>query len=153
MVEAAVTFVVAFLGRQAAGLVERVGSDVNSAFDDKVADLYEWVKARLSVRRAGRRAIEEVEMRPDDESAKRSLEDQLSDEVEADPGFAAEMTERVEALEAARPASWSVTSGSGPAIGGDVDVRADRGSAAAVQMRDVTLGGSPNPSEPGRPPA
>ncbi|MEU9233517.1 hypothetical protein [Streptomyces subrutilus] len=35
---------------------------------------------------------------------------------------------------------------SGLAVGGDVDVRADHGSAAAVTMGNVTLG---NPSQPG----
>ncbi|GGS37909.1 hypothetical protein GCM10010253_09300 [Streptomyces badius] len=60
-------------------------------------------------------------------------------------------SEREEAAEILRallrthaPADGAVPGG-GPTIGGNVDIRADHGSAAAVQMGDVTVGTPPQP--------
>jgi hypothetical protein len=61
-------------------------------------------------------------------------------------------SEREEAAEILRallqthaPTDGAKVSADGPMIRGSVDVRADRGSAAAVQMRDVTVGTPPPP--------
>ncbi|ESU50736.1 hypothetical protein K7395_02485 [Streptomyces filamentosus] len=60
-------------------------------------------------------------------------------------------SEREEAAEILRallrthaPADGAAPSG-GPTISGNVDIRADHGSAAAVQMGDVTVGTPPQP--------
>ncbi|MFB8241066.1 hypothetical protein ACFC58_31470 [Kitasatospora purpeofusca] len=60
--------------------------------------------------------------------------------------------EREEAAELLRtllrthaPAVGFPTAVSGPTILGNADVRADHGSVAAVQMRDVTIGSPPQP--------
>ncbi|MFJ9823268.1 hypothetical protein ACIRSU_02710 [Streptomyces sp. NPDC101160] len=61
-------------------------------------------------------------------------------------------SEREEAAEMLRallqthaPADRAEPSAGGPTIRGNVDIRADHGSAAAVQMRDVTIGTPPQP--------
>jgi hypothetical protein len=151
MVEVAVGFLAAYLARKAAGLLDRVGSDVDRAFDARVGELYEWVKGRLTGRRAGRRTVAGLEARPEDEQAWQALADQVADEADGDHAFAERLAAWVAQLEASRPPSWgvSVSSESGPAIGGDVVVHAEGGSAAAVQMGDVRVGGDPSP--PGRP--
>ncbi|MFB7978516.1 hypothetical protein ACWF95_31760 [Streptomyces vinaceus] len=43
------------------------------------------------------------------------------------------------------PADGAEAPSNGPTIRGNVDIRADHGSAAAVQMRDVTVGTPPQP--------
>ncbi|MER7723542.1 hypothetical protein [Streptomyces sp. NPDC096323] len=48
-------------------------------------------------------------------------------------------------LQTHAPADGEKTPGDGPTIRGHVDIRADHGSAAAVQMRDVTVGTPPQP--------
>ncbi|MFI6802885.1 hypothetical protein [Streptosporangium canum] len=48
-------------------------------------------------------------------------------------------------LDAHASAGGVTATGDGQAIGGNVDVRADRGSAAALRMRDVTVGTPPKP--------
>ncbi|MEU4173557.1 hypothetical protein [Streptomyces sp. NPDC026589] len=59
----------------------------------------------------------------------------------------ARIADELRTLLAQQTSHSSVSAGqSGLAVGGDVDVRADRGSAAAVTMGNVTLG---NPSQPG----
>ncbi|MGZ2361732.1 hypothetical protein LRE75_34510 [Streptomyces sp. 372A] len=59
----------------------------------------------------------------------------------------ARVADELRTLVAQQTSHSSVSAGqSGLAVGGDVDVRADRGSAAAVTMGNVTLG---NPSQPG----
>ncbi|MFE6697833.1 hypothetical protein [Streptomyces sp. NPDC057718] len=61
-------------------------------------------------------------------------------------------SEREEAAEILRallrthtPADGVEAPADGPTIHGNVDIRADHGSAAAVQMRDVTIGTPPQP--------
>ncbi|MFE5595668.1 hypothetical protein [Streptomyces sp. NPDC056549] len=61
-------------------------------------------------------------------------------------------SEREEAAEILRallqthaPADGAETPTDGPTIRGNVDIRADHGSAAALQMRDVTVGTPPQP--------
>ncbi|MEV3994049.1 hypothetical protein AB0J57_34745 [Streptomyces sp. NPDC049837] len=61
-------------------------------------------------------------------------------------------SEREEAAEILRallqthaPADAAEAPADGPTIRGNVDIRADHGSAAAVQMRDVTVGTPPQP--------
>ncbi|MER5419040.1 hypothetical protein [Streptosporangium roseum] len=48
-------------------------------------------------------------------------------------------------LDAHAPAGGVAATGDGQAVGGNVDIRADRGSAAALRMRDVTIGTPPKP--------
>lgn len=45
----------------------------------------------------------------------------------------------------------AATAGPVVQVYGDAEVKADDHSAAALQMRDVTVGGSTNPSQPGQP--
>jgi hypothetical protein len=61
-------------------------------------------------------------------------------------------SEREEAAEILRallrthaPGDGAAAPAHGPTISGNVDIRADHGSAAAVQMRDVTVGTPPQP--------
>ncbi|BBJ47064.1 hypothetical protein SSPO_097820 [Streptomyces antimycoticus] len=59
----------------------------------------------------------------------------------------ARVVEELRTLQAQQTSHRSVSAGqSGLAVGGNVDIRADRRSAAAVTMGNVTLG---NPSQPG----
>ncbi|MFG2989520.1 hypothetical protein ACGFZK_09575 [Streptomyces sp. NPDC048257] len=49
-------------------------------------------------------------------------------------------------LDAHAPAHGVSATGDGQAVGGSVDIRADHGSAAALRMRDVTVGTPPKPA-------
>jgi hypothetical protein len=70
----------------------------------------------------------------------------LEDAAEGDTEFADALQQVVEQLLAAsNPSAGVSASEGGQAVGGNVDIRADHGSAAAFTMGDVTLGNPPVP--------
>ncbi|MEU6821561.1 hypothetical protein ABZ921_13090 [Streptomyces atriruber] len=56
--------------------------------------------------------------------------------------------EALRALLREHTGSGTVTTGEGQSVGGNVDIRADHGSVAALRMGDVTLGNPPQPGPP-----
>lgn len=64
-----------------------------------------------------------------------------------------EYPDAAEHLRALIASSGVAEASTGPVVQvyGDAEVKADDHSAAALQMRDVTVGGSTNPSQPGQP--
>jgi len=63
-----------------------------------------------------------------------------------DASFAEAVTALLDQLQAATHAGLALASGPGStAIAGNVDIRAETGSAAALHMRDVQLGVTPRP--------
>lgn len=85
---------------------------------------------------------------------RRRLTDSLEDAAERDPDFAQSLQALVtelQALPAAAPGDGGVVaSGGGQAVGGNVDICAEGGSAAALTMGDVTIGAAEHPRMPGR---
>jgi hypothetical protein len=77
VVEIAIGFLSAYLARKAGGLLARAADDVDGVIDDKLGQLYEFVKKRMRrLGRPGERSLERLEEQPDD---KRNRSDALED--------------------------------------------------------------------------
>jgi hypothetical protein len=128
-----------------AWLVGRARGRVDEALDAGADRLGELVTGRLGGDPALERAAEEAEAGREElsERTRRRLTDSLEDAAERDPAFATALTELVRELHSVR--------GDGLTIGGNVEIHAESGSAAALTMGDVTIGTPPppNPPQPG----
>ncbi|WP_182606991.1 hypothetical protein, partial [Streptomyces alkaliphilus] len=146
-----VGYVFAWLtARVAARGAERAGEAVDARVDAGLDRIGGPVAGRLGGDPALERAGEEAErgMEEPSERTRRRLVDSLEDLLERDPAFADEL---LQALEVLGPGGGGVTaSDGGQAIGGNATIRAAHGSAVALRMGDVHLGGGAgNPSGPG----
>ncbi|MER6632322.1 hypothetical protein ABT301_29580 [Streptomyces sp. NPDC000987] len=151
-VEIAVGYVFAWLvakGRRVAG---RADAEVNRSLDAGMDHLHELVSRKLGQDPALERAREEAEAgQPEpSERTRRRLADSLEDAAERDTAFAEALEKLVQELQASGGSGGGVSaSGDGQAVGGNVGIRAEGGSAAALRMGNVTLGSAPNPQQPG----
>ena len=136
-----VGYVAAFLARKAAGLAGRA---VNDVVDAKLDQLYEVVRQRLG----GEPALTRLgEPGGDTPRTRQRVELALQDAVEADPGLAGELERLVDELDAAG-GRQVVASAGGIAVGGNVEIRADRGGVAAQRIEGgVSAGYRPEPGE------
>ena len=94
MIEMAVGYVGAYLARKSMDVLARAGSDVDAAIDDKLSELYEWVKAKLTGRPSGEASLRVLEGSPESEDQQTVVADQLAQAVAGDP----EAAEHIEAL-------------------------------------------------------
>jgi hypothetical protein len=128
-----------------AWLVGRARGRVDEALDAGADRLGELVTGRLGGDPALERAVEEAEAGQAElsERTRRRLTDSLEDAAERDPAFGAALAELVRELHSVR--------GDGLTIGGNVEIHAESGSAAALTMGNVTIGTAPppNPPQPG----
>jgi hypothetical protein len=123
---------VGYLGRKATGLVDRAARDADVAFDRKVGELYERVRSRLA-QRLDPQTVEAVAHGRHE--AIQALTNLVANVADEDPEFAAELHQRVKALEASKPPWWC--------------------TAVSADRRPVIIGGmssharSPHPDDPG----
>ncbi|MEV6055954.1 hypothetical protein [Streptomyces sp. NPDC052107] len=154
-VEIAAGYVFAWLARKAQRVAGRADAEVDRGLDAGMDRLHELVSRKLGQDPALQRAAEEAGEGREvlSERTQRRLTDSLEDAAERDAGFAQALANLVEELQAAAAAGTAgggvSASGDGQAVGGNVDIRAEGGSAAALRMEDVTIGSAPNPSQPG----
>lgn len=151
-IEIAVGYVFAWLVRKAKRVAGRADEEIDRTLDEAMDRLHDLVSGKLGEDSALHRLTEEAEAgqeRPGDRTRQR-VQLALEDAAEQDPGFLEALNravEQVQFLDRAAPASGGVRAGDGgAAIGGDTHIKADHGSAAAVNMGNVTLG---NPTQPG----
>jgi hypothetical protein len=153
-VEIAVGYVFAWLvakGRRVAG---RADTEIDRSLDAGMDRLHELVSSKLGQDPALERAREEAEAgrAEPSERTRRRLADSLEDAAERDGVFAEALEKVVSELQAdagSGSRGGVSASGGGQAVGGNVNMRADGGSAAALRMGNVTLGPAPNPPQPG----
>ncbi|MGP3968416.1 hypothetical protein [Streptomyces sp. 6N223] len=136
-VEIAVGYVFAWLVSKARPVAGRGDTEV-----DRLGEL---VTGRLGGDPALERAVEEAEAGQEEpsERTRRRLVDSVADAAERDHDFATALAELVRKLQAG---------GDVQVVGGNVDIHAEGGSAAALRMGDVTIGSPPptaNPPQPG----
>ena len=150
--EIAVGYLFAWLvakGRRVAG---RADVEVDRGLDAGMDRLHELVSRKLGQDPALERAREEAEAGQTEpsERTQRRLADSLEDAAERDGAFAQALEKLVKELQASSGSGGGVSASSeGQAIGGNVDIRAEGGSAAALRMGNVTLGSTGNPQQPG----
>jgi len=151
LVEATIGLLVGYLGRKATGLVDRAARDADVAFDRKVGELYERVRSRLA-QRLDPQTVEAVAHGRHE--AIQALTNLVANVADEDPEFAAELHQRVKALEASKPPWWctAVSADRGPVIIGGMSIHGGQ-HAASITNTNVYLGGhSPqDPTLPGRP--
>lgn len=154
-VEIAVGYVFARLLRKAKRVGERADVEVDRSLDARLNRLHDLVSGRLGDDLALTRATEEAEqgLPEPTERTRRRLTDSLEEAAERDPGFAQELEKLVKELQtataAAPGADGVVVTAGGTAVGGNVDVHAESGSAAALTMGDVSIGSVADPRQPG----
>lgn len=153
-VEIAVGYVFARLLRKAKRVGERADAEVDRSLDARLNRLHDLVSGRLGDDPALTRATEEAEqgLPEPTERTRRRLTDSL-EEAARDPGFAQELEKLVKELQtataAAPGADGVVVTAGGTAVGGNVDVHAESGSAAALTMGNVSIGSVADPRQPG----
>jgi hypothetical protein len=108
MIEMAVAYVGAYFGRKALGLLGRAGTDVDAAVDEKLGQLYEWVKGKVTGRPSAEVSLSLLEDAPDGEKQQTLLVDQLAQAVADDDEAAGELQALVEELERVRPPGISI---------------------------------------------
>jgi len=108
MIELAVAYVGAYLGRKALGLLDRAGTDVDAVVDEKLGTLYEWVKGKLTGQPSAEMSLSLLEDSPEGEKQQTLVVDQLAQAVAGDEGATAELQALVDELERVRPPGISI---------------------------------------------
>lgn len=142
-VEIAVGYVCAWLVGKARRVGGRVDAEVDRGLDAGVERVHQVVSRALGGDSALERAAEEAEGGEVSVRTRRRLADALEEALEHDGELAAALREALGGV-----AGAVVAHGDGVAVGGDVDVRAEGGSVAAVRVGDVTIGNPPVPGSP-----
>jgi|SRR5882757_6235513 len=149
--ELAVGYVVAWAVRKARRVAGAADEVVDQALDSAVDRVHDLVAERLGGERALARVEEEAAAGSGElsEQSRQFLLLALEDEAGRDAAFARDLKQAVAAVREAQAGGASVlASGDGIAVGGNVDIKAEGGSAAAVRMGDVRLGNPPLPGPP-----
>jgi hypothetical protein len=100
MIEMAVAYVGAYLGRK---LLDKVSDDIGDAFENKLGQLYQWVKAKLAGRPSGEVSLSLLGDAPDGEKQQTLVADQLSQAVAGDEAASRELQALVAELDKLRP--------------------------------------------------
>ncbi|NJP47744.1 chromosome partitioning protein [Actinacidiphila epipremni] len=147
--EIAVGYVFAWAVRKLRRVAGPADQLVDEALDATVERVYDVVTARLGGERALARVEEEAQSGAAELSPanRQLLQLTLEDEARRDDGFAAQLAEAVEAAQAAEAQHGPlVATGKGIVVGGNVDIKAEDGSMAALQMGDVHFNAPPKPT-------
>ncbi|MCW7941460.1 hypothetical protein AAW14_04970 [Streptomyces hygroscopicus] len=145
----AVGYAFAWLVRKAKRVAGQADEEVDRGLEAAMDRLHELISAKLGQDPALERAGEEAEAGQMELSprTRQRLELAVEDAAERDSAFSEALNRAVKDLQAATtPVGGVSVTGDGQAVGGDVDIRAEHGSVAALRMGDVSLG---NPSAPG----
>ncbi|MEV6113012.1 hypothetical protein AB0L59_10930 [Streptomyces sp. NPDC052109] len=138
----------AWLLRKAKRVAGRADQEVDRTLDAAMDQLHELVSRKLGEDPALHRLAEEARAGQDQASdrTRQRVQLALEDAAEEDPGFREAMDRAVKQLQSLSGTSGGASAGDGGmAVGGNVDIRADHGSAAAWSMGDVSLGNPPQP--------
>lgn len=150
-IEIVVGYLFAWTVRKATRVAGRADAEIDRTLDTAMDRLHDVVDRKLGQDPALRTLAEEAEAgqdKPNDRTRQR-VELALEDAADSDPGFAAALEHALEELQTLPQTGGGVSaSDSGTAIGGNVHIRADRGSAAALNMGNVTVGNPPRPGPP-----
>jgi hypothetical protein len=103
MIEVAVAYLGAYLGRKALGIVGRAADDADAAIDEKLGQLYDWVKGKLTGRPSGEVSLSMLEDDPEGEKQQALVTDQLGQAVTDDDAATGQLEALVEELDRLRP--------------------------------------------------
>src|SRR5438874_4488448 len=94
MIETAVAYVGAYLARKSLGLLARAGSDADAAINEKLSQLYGWVKSKITGRPTSELSLRVLEATPEGKDQQALVTDQLTQALAKD----GEATRQLEAL-------------------------------------------------------
>ncbi|MEW1780475.1 hypothetical protein [Streptomyces sp. NPDC086777] len=153
-VEIAAGYVFAWLVAKSRRVASRADAEIARNLPIGMDRLHDLVGRKLGQDPALKRAREEAEAGETEPSelTRRRLAVALTDAAERDGAFAEALEKLIEELQAGagtRSADGLSASSDGQAVGGNVNIHAEGGSAASWRMGNVTLGSAPNPQQPG----
>jgi hypothetical protein len=109
--------VVAVLAPYLAKAGEEFAKEAGKAAADKIGALYQAIKARFQRHPAATESLSDLEKAPDDEDARAVLRVQLKKQLAADPAFATELQQLVQAIGQDQPATTFLTQVYGGEVG------------------------------------
>ena len=142
MIEMAVAYVGAYLGHK---LLDKVSDDVGEAFESKLAQLYQWIKAKLTGRPSGEVSLSLLEDAPDGEKQQTLVADQLSQAVAGDEAASQELQVLVAELDKLRPPGITIKGLAragdlhAEQIGADVEGTLPEGSTVSGEATATTV--------------
>ncbi|MGW7529281.1 hypothetical protein [Streptomyces sp. NPDC054783] len=151
-IELVVGYLAAWAVRKGHRVAGRVDQEVDQALDAGMDRLHEVVASKLGGNPAlERMSLEAQSGQEPSEQARQRVKLALEDATDDDPDFAQALQAAVDQLEElTQQGSAVIATGDGAsAVGGNVSIRAHRGSAAAWTMGDVSIGTPPDPQQPG----
>jgi hypothetical protein len=140
----AVGYLLAWARRKAGRVGAAVDVEADRVLDASLAKLHQVVSDHLGPD-SGLARMDTADPEAVSDRVRQRVELDVADAVADDTGFAAELERSVVAVQLAERAagvSLDVGSNSGVVVGRDASVQATGGGVAALQMRDVSLGGS-----------
>jgi hypothetical protein len=147
-IEVAVGYMIAWAVRKAKRVAGRADAEADRTLDAAMDRLHALISGKLGEDPALRMLTEEAgtgRTALSGETGQR-VRLALDNAAQQDPGFAEALDRAVRELQAVSRASGAVSAGDGgQAAGANVHIEADRGSAAAWNMGNVTLGNPPQP--------
>ncbi|MFJ8273777.1 hypothetical protein ACIQ8G_26445 [Streptomyces sp. NPDC094154] len=151
-IELVVGYLAAWAVRKGCRVAGRADQEVDQALDAGMDRLHEAVASKLGGDPAlERMALEGQSGQDPSERTRQRVQLALEDATDDDPDFALALQAAVDRLEELKQQNGAVTAtgdGTG-AVGGNVSIRADHGSAAAWTMGNVSIGAPPDPQQPG----
>ncbi|RJQ82602.1 hypothetical protein D5S17_02185 [Pseudonocardiaceae bacterium YIM PH 21723] len=138
-IEPALGFLATWIGGKLGKAVE---NRVDSLLESGLTRLHDLVQARMSGDSAYEKFESELSDGVENPRTRERVRLSLEDLCEQDPEFARELEALVEQLVATQQASGIQTGDNGQVFTGDVSIKASGGSAAAVSMGDVSIGGA-----------
>ena len=150
-VELVVGYLVAWAVRKARRVAGRADAEVDAALDAGMDRLHDVVAAKLGGDPALAKLAANADVGVDSPRTRERVRLAVQDAVEEDPEFGERLAEALAAVQQAEASVGAkVTGDHGVAVGGDVAIHAEHGSAAAWEMSNVSFGQPPDPSQPGR---
>jgi len=146
-------YLIAWAWRKARRVGAGLDKEVDQAVDAGLDRLHDLVSAKLGADPALEKLQGEAAATGGaTDRTQRRVEDAVAEAAEEDTTFAGALEAILGELAVSAPAAGVIAGGDrSAAVGGNAEVRADRGSAAALTMGDVTLGAPPpDPTKPGR---
>jgi hypothetical protein len=152
-IEFVVGYLVAWVVRKARRVGERADAEVDLALDAGMDRLHGVVARKLGDDRALAQLESEAAQAVNNPRTRQRVQLAIEEAAEADPGFAAQVTKLVTELRKTEAAAGAIAAGDhAVAVGRDVKIHAERGSAAGWTLGPVTFGGGPaDPHRPGQP--
>jgi len=152
-VELVTGYLVAWALRKARRVGAGLDRDVDGVLDVSLERLHQAVDRKLGNDPAVEKlTAEAVTAESVSDRTRRRVSDAVAEAAEGDPAFGGTLRAVLAELARSAPAAAAIAGGGrAAAVGGDAEIGADHGGAAALTMGDVTIGAfPPDPSGPGR---